>query len=39
MGELSVLERQHLEGAKETVHAMLLRAKFDDPGEVNAEES
>jgi hypothetical protein len=36
---LSVLERQQLEAAQETVHSMLLGARFDDPGEVNAEES
>lgn len=37
--DLSYMERQQLAGAYETVHAMLLRAKFDDPGEVSAEES
>ena len=37
--ELSVIERQQLESAHETVHSLLLRAQFDDPGEVNAEES
>ena len=37
--DLSVLERQQLESAQATVQSLLLRAIFDDPGEVNAEES
>ena len=37
--DLSVLERRHLEGAQATVQSLLLGAIFDDPGEVNAEES
>jgi len=37
--ELSVIERQQLESTQATVQSLLLRAKFDDPGEVNAEES
>ena len=36
---LSVLERSQLEAAQETVQSLALRARFDDPGEVNPEES
>lgn len=39
VGGLSFLERQQLESAQATVRSLLLRAEFDDPGEVNAEES
>jgi hypothetical protein len=39
LGSLSTLERQQLEGAQATVHSLFLRARFDDPGEINAEES
>jgi hypothetical protein len=37
--DLSVLERRQLEGAQATVQSLLLRAVFDDPGDVNVEES
>ncbi len=37
--DLSVIERQQLESAQVIVQSLLLRAVFDDPGEVNAEES
>jgi hypothetical protein len=36
---LSVLERQELEGAHATVRSLILRARLDDPAEVNPDES
>lgn len=39
LDSLSVLERQELEAARETVQSLLLRARLDGPNDANPNES